>query len=129
MPTTHTYDVATPTGRVRLLLSDVASPWVFSDEEIGALLDLEGQSVKRAAAQAIDTNADNQALASKVLKTKDLSTDGAAVADALRKRAASLRAQATDEDADGEDGGYMTFVPMNGRDDRPELTARPYGWL
>lgn len=93
------YDPSTPAGQVRLLLNDVddTDP-VFVDDEIDAFLALEGGSVKRAAAQAIDTNADNEALASKVLRTQDLQTDGAKVAAALHARAESLRAQADSED-------------------------------
>lgn len=109
-----TYDFVptTDVGRVRLLTNDTSAPWVFSDEEVQAFLDLEGGNVKRAAAQAIDTNADNEALASKVLRTQDLSTDGAKVADALRKRAQALRDQAlVDEEADA---GYFDIIDVIG---------------
>lgn len=107
-----TYDLDTDAGKVRLLLSDVDEPTaVFTDAEIDAFLELESGSVKRAAAQAIDANATNEALASKVLRTQDLTTDGARVADAMRKHAASLRAQADrqdtlDEAADDEAGFF-----------------------
>jgi hypothetical protein len=108
----NSYAPATDAGKVRLLLNDVSQPWIFTDDEITAFLDLEDGNVKRAAAQAIDTNADNEALASKVLRTQDLSTDGAKVADALRKRAESLRAQAlVDED---QDGGYFDVIDVIG---------------
>jgi hypothetical protein len=84
-----TYDVTTPRGQVRLLLNDVdAATAVFHDAEIDAFLALEGASVKLAAAQAIDTNATNEALASKVIKDHQQQTDGAKVADAMRKHAA-----------------------------------------
>jgi hypothetical protein len=83
-----TYDVTTPRGQVRLLLNDVdAATAVFQDAEIDAFLALEGASVKLAAAQAIDTNATNEALASKVIKDHQQQTDGAKVADAMRKHA------------------------------------------
>lgn len=101
------YDPNTDNGMVRLLLNDVEPPYVFSDDEIGAFLTLEGGAVKLAAAQAIDTNADNEALASKVLRTQDLSTDGAKLADALHKRAAALRQQHLD---DLEDGGAFIIT-------------------
>jgi hypothetical protein len=87
-----------------------------------AFLDLEGGNVKLAAAQAIDTNADNEALASKVLRTQDLSTDGAKVADALRKRAAALREQVL-----AEDDGYFDIVDL-GPSCGPELTGRWRYW-
>jgi len=92
-------DYTTDAGRVRLLINDVdETNKVFTDAEITAFLALEGGVVKLAAAQALDTIADNEALASKVIKTQDLSTDGAKVAESLRKRAATLRQQAVDDD-------------------------------
>jgi hypothetical protein len=115
----NTYDVSTPSGQVRLLLNDVASPWVFTDAEVAAFLILEADSVKRAAAQAIDTNADNEALASKVLRTQDLTTDGAKLADILHQRAALLREQAEDED-----GGFFDVVDLSPGCYGPELTDR-----
>ena len=119
-----TYEVTSDTGKVRLLLNDVdADTMVFDDDEIQAFLDLEGGSVKRAAAQAIDTNATNEALASKVLRTQDLSTDGAKIADAMRKHADRLREQADREDDESDDGAYFEIIP--GRTCRPELTGIP----
>lgn len=118
-------DFTTDAGKVRLLLNDVdESAFVFTNPEIDAFLSLEGGNVKLAAAQAIDTNADNEALASKVLRTQDLTTDGAKIADALRKRAAALRAQAEDEAGETDDGFYFAVIdsPTNG----PELTGWPY---
>jgi hypothetical protein len=121
-----TYDVTTERGKVRLLLNDVDEPTaVFDDDEIDAFLALEGDNVKRAAAQAIDTNADDQALASKVLRTQDVTTDGAKLADSLRKRAAALRAQADEEDDESDDGAYFEIVPM-GTGCTPELTGEPH---
>lgn len=122
-------DFTTDAGRVRLLLNDVdETAFVFTDDEIDAFLALEGDNVKRAAAQAIDTNADNEALASKVLKDHQLSTDGAKVADALRKRAAELRRQADQGDADSDDGAYFDISATFGTAD-PELTGSPNWWL
>lgn len=124
---TNDPEVASQIRLVRLLLNDVAAAdsgeRVFSDVDIVDFLTLEGWNTKRAAAQAIDTNADNEALASKVLRTQDLSTDGAKVADALRKRAAALRDQADREDDESDDGAYFEIVP--GRTPRPELTGIP----
>lgn len=107
-----TYNPATDRGRVRLLLTDIDAPTaVFTDAEIDAFLALEGDNVKRAAAQAIDTNADNEALASKVLKDHQLGTDGAKVADALHKRAAALRAQADRDDATSDTESFFEIIP------------------
>lgn len=120
---TFTYDPSDDPGKVRLLLNDVdSSTAVFSDEEIAAFLALEALSVKRAAAQAIDTNATNEALASKVLRTQDVQTDGAKLADAMRKHAQALRDQA-DLEVDGD--GFFETVDF-GCTGYPELTNRPY---
>lgn len=117
------YDVTTDVGQVRLLLNDVGSAdyeeFVFTDAEIEAFLAIEGGSVKRAAAQAIDTNADSEVLAAKVLRTQDLATDGAKVAEALRKRAAELRRQ-----ADAEEDGFFSIVESTPAR-HPELTEWP----
>lgn len=114
------YDLTTDVGKVRLLLNDVNTPWVFTDVEIQAFLDLEGGSVKRAAAQAIDTNATNLVLAMRVLRSQDLSTDGAKVADAMRAHADRLRQQAAEADEEG-DGFYFDVVDLVDSS-TPELT-------
>lgn len=121
MSETPAYDVTSDVGKVRLLLNDIAAPFVFTDTEVQAFLDLEGGSVKAAAAQAIDTNATNLVLASRVLRTQDLSTDGAKVADAMRKHADRLRAQA---EAQGEDDGFY-FDVIDLDPSVPELTEWP----
>lgn len=118
--------------RVRLLINDPDSN-VFTAVEIDDFLALTGNVVKRAAALAIDTIADNEALVSKVIRDGDLATDGPKVADSLRKRAAALRAEAAadkaDEDVDSGESSYFGIVNL-GSDARcrPELTTRPCGW-
>ncbi len=112
---TFTYDHANAPdiSAVRLLLNDVdETTSVFQDEEIEVFLGLEGGVVKLAAAQAIDTNADNELLASKVLRTQDLQTDGAKVADSLRARAQKLRDQ---HEASLEDEGFFEIIEADGR--------------
>lgn len=125
MAALFTYDPTAPVGVVRLLLNDVDSEtMVFTDAEITAFLSLEGDSIKRAAAQAIDTNATNEALASKVLRTQDLQTDGAKLADAMRRHAANLRTQADVEDEDS--GFYFGVVDvLDDGDCHPERTGYP----
>ncbi|WGX98729.1 hypothetical protein [Nocardioides sp. L-11A] len=123
-------DFTTPLGQVRLLLNDVdEDAFVFTDNEINAFLALERGRVKRAAAQAIDSQATNEALALKVLKDHQVQTDGAKLADAMRRHADSLRKQAReDEDAD-DDGFFFDVVDIVGGNGRPpELTEHPQGW-
>ena len=113
MPTT--YDLDTPVGQVRLLVSDTTlDDPVFDDDELTAFLALEGGSVRLAAAQALDTIASNEVMVSKVIRTQDLQTDGAKVAAELRARAAELRRQAGDgaDDPTGDTAfGIVEFDP------------------
>lgn len=94
MPFDYNIDYATDRGRVRLLINDTDIEPVFSNAEIDVFLALEGQSVKLAAAQALDTVADDEALTSKMIRSQDLATNGPSVAAGLRERAKALRTQA-----------------------------------
>lgn len=95
-----TYDPTTDAGRVRLLCYDTdASNEIFSDAEIDAFIELEPDSVKRAAALAVETIARQEVMVLKVAKFMDIWTDGARVADTLMRTAAQLRSQADDDDA------------------------------
>lgn len=97
-----TYDLTDDTGKVRLLIMDNnAASYLFEDGELSAFLLMEGDNVRRGAALALETMASNEAYVSKRIEILDLKTDGPAVAAALMKRAAALRAQAAgDEQAD-----------------------------
>ncbi|MFI7608809.1 hypothetical protein ACIBTV_27365 [Micromonospora sp. NPDC049366] len=95
-----TLDTAEPVGRVRLLITDTDEAFpLFTDAQLGALLAMEGDNVKRGAAAALETIAVSETLIGKKITTQDLSTDGPAVAKALQDRARALR-----EQADGEAG-------------------------
>lgn len=98
----------TPEQRqVRLLISDTdRANRFFSTSEIDDFLALNAQSVRRAAAQALDTMAANEAMVSKKITTQDLSTDGPAVAAALRAQAAELRRQADQGEGDTDETGF-----------------------
>lgn len=112
---------------VRLLIADTsAANRIFSLRQIAQFLRLNSDNVRRAAAQALDTIAANEALVSKKLKTQDLSTDGPAVAEALRKQAAELRRQAdAGEDGTDDSTGFeiAEFTPYPCW---PERTEWPY---
>ena len=93
------YDVSTDPGLVRLIIGDTdLENAIYVDEEIQAFLNLKQGNVKLAAAQALETMASNQAMTLKVIKTLDLSTDGAQVARALRMHAEALRQEALQDD-------------------------------
>ncbi len=105
-------DYSTPTGQVRLLIADLRDPPILSDDMIRGFLDMQ-LSVKRAAADALDAIASSEALLSKVMRTQDRQTNGAAVADALRKHAASLRAQAAAEDESAAEDSHFGIVEFS----------------
>lgn len=113
-----TYDPSTSAGRVRLLATDTDSNnAIFSDDEIAAFLALEDDSVKRAAAAALDQIASSEALIQKRIKLLDLQTDGPAVAKALREHATALRQQADDEETAGAfDYAEMVVNQFSARD-------------
>lgn len=93
--------------RVRLLIADTdPANRFFSTLQITDFLDMNGDSVRRAAAQALDVWAANEAMVSKKIRTQDLQTDGPAVADTLRKSATELRRQADDGEGDADTTGF-----------------------
>lgn len=112
-------DYTSPSGQVRLLINDtqVGTP-VFSNDEIDAFLALEGDSVKLAAAQALDVIADDELLTSKVIRSQDVATDGASVADSLRARARALRDSVRETAAGGTALAPRGSFP-DAPDDRP----------
>lgn len=135
-------DYTTPIGQVRLLIADVndvEADRLFTDTQITGFLAIAGVpadetapaswSVRRAAASALDAIATSEVLISKVIRTQDLSTDGAKVAAELRAQAKAQRDQAKAEEEDGDDGSYMGIVEFSPYPaGRPELTERPFGW-
>lgn len=94
-------------GDVRLLIADTdPGNRIFSTQQIARFLAMNGDSVKRAAAQALDAIAGNEAMVSKKIRTQDLQTDGPAVAAALRAQATELRRQADQGEGDAESSGF-----------------------
>lgn len=128
-------DLSSRVGRVRKYIPDLvqledpknpeAEPsYYFSDLEIegyiteyaGDVADPARWLVRRAAADAIDALANNEALVLKKIKTEDLETDGAAVANSLRAGAKRLRDEANDEEAaDQQDFIIVPFVHRHPR--------------
>lgn len=93
--------MATNIDSVRLLIADLdPGNQLFTDVQLALFLTIEGDNVKRAAASALDAMATSEAMVSKVIKDRSLSTDGAKLADAIRKHAAQLREQADVDDDD-----------------------------
>lgn len=91
-----TYDlpIASDLHRVRLLLPDTRTPGhVLEDEEIDALLEMEGEEPKLAAARGLELIASDRAMVQGYTKILDITVDGVKVAAELRARAAQLRAE------------------------------------
>ena len=109
-------DYNAPVGQVRLLIADVdtGENQIFTDEQLEGYLSITHQSVKRAAADALDAIASSEALTSKVIQTQDRSSNGAAVADALRKHANALRARAKEEEDEENDEPFFTAFNLTG---------------
>ena len=107
-----TYDVSTDSGRVRLLISDTdtltPANQLFQDEEIAAFLALENGNVRLAAAQALETMASTQVMVLKVITRGDISTNGAAVSQALLARADKLRKQ--NDEGSGDVSGMVDWA-------------------
>jgi len=94
---------------VRLLIADTnPSNRLFRVDQVQDFLDLEGSSVKLAAATALETIARSEVLISKVITTQDLATDGAKVGAELRASAAELRRQV--ETGEGTDDSGFDIV-------------------
>jgi hypothetical protein len=108
---------------VRLLCADVnddPTKVLLTDPQLQSFLDLEGGSIRLAAAQGLDTIASSEVLVSKVITANGLTTNGAAVSKELRARAESLREQ---ENLYGDDGGYFEIIPPACADSWPYV-----GW-
>ena len=102
---TFTFDLSTDRGKVRLIIDDTDETYeFFSDAKIDAFItmagDLDGDVVRNAAADALDTWATNQALVLKKVTLLDVEVDGPAVSKAMREHAALLRKQAATMSSD-----------------------------
>lgn len=115
-------DYTTALGQVRLLIADVGTAPILDDPQISGYLAMHGitqadtkdaatWAVKRAAADALSAIATSEALIGKVIRTQDLTTDGAKVATELRAQATALREQAkADEEAAGAEDDEGVFL-------------------
>lgn len=109
---TSDYELDLEVGLVTFLVApDAAAAIVMtyrhallSDQNLADLSDLY-TNVRRASAAALDTMASSEAIVQKKIRLLDLTTDGPAVAKALRDHAALLREQA-DVEEQALDGGF-----------------------
>ena len=121
--------MATDIQKMRVLIPDneqiFDGDYLFSDNDLNAYLEVANNSVLRAASYAVLAIATSEAMISKVIKTQDLSTNGAAVADALRLTAKQLADRADKED-DLAGEFYLNIVDYGVEQNRPELTEWNY---
>lgn len=101
-----TYTPGTDRGNVRLIIADTdSSNYIFTDNEIDQFLSITAidgdNDVRLGAAMALETIASSEAMVQKKISMHDLSTDGPAVAESLRKSAKRLRDEVENEDAFG----------------------------
>jgi hypothetical protein len=132
-------DYESDVGKIRALIPDVERVdqddtgevnYLFEDEHLLAILAVQRQvegapmaRLRRAAADAVDALATSEAYISKVIKTEDLQTDGAKVANAMTTRAANLRRDADRE----EDEVFATAFEVVPFQPRP-LETLPLSW-
>lgn len=123
--------MATDIEKMRVLIPDnemvYDGNYLFDEADLNAYIDVANGNVLRAAGYAIMAIATSEALISKVIKTQDLSTNGAAVAEALRKNAERLFDRADKED-DAKDAFYFDIVDYGYPWSRPELTEFSKEW-
>lgn len=102
------------------VFGDAGDETMFSDTEINAFITAAGGNLLRAAGLANLAIATSEALISKKIRTQDLQTDGAAVADALIKKAKALFDLADQQDSVANNEyfdiinfreGWMEFPP------------------
>lgn len=104
----YTYNPGTSIGQIRMLCLDKGSEspfgdWVYTDAEISAYYEIEGD-IRLAAASALEDLANNQAILTKVKKVGDIElTSGVDIAKQFMSRADRLRASV-------ENGSYFGAV-------------------
>src|SRR5690625_67867 len=100
--------------------------YLFTDQEIETYLEIAEGNVLRAGAYAIIAVANSEAMISKVIRTQDLQTNGAAVAREMGNAARTLLAEAEAADEAWGDGLVIQdFGSYYGT--HAELTEFPWG--
>lgn len=124
--------MATDIEKMRILIPDSEAIFdgqtLFTDTELSNYVEIGGGSVLRGAAYAMIAIANSEAMISKVIKTQDLATNGAQVAEAFRKNAQMLLDRADKED-DAAGEFYIDIID-NVNSYPPELTEwdNPLVW-
>jgi hypothetical protein len=94
--------MATDVEKMRILIPDSETVFdgttLFTDDELTNYVEVANGSVLRGAGYAMLAISNSEAMISKVIKTQDLMTNGAQVAEAMRKNAQVLFDRADKED-------------------------------
>ena len=108
-------------NQVRLWAADLGSEdaQLLTDQQYQSLIDANGGSLRRAAADALDIMALSEVLVSKKIRTQTLSTDGPAVSAELRALADRHRAA-----ADLVEAEFFEIVPTLAAGCAPEHADR-----
>lgn len=112
-----TTDLTTDIGAVRLLICDLdpEHPIFPDDQMIQVFLDQEDESVKQAAALALETIAGNRAMVMQVIQLLDLKLDGQKTAQGMLDTAKRFR-ETADDGWVGIDIAQMVDTPFNYRE-------------
>ena len=115
---------ATDKDDVRLIIRDTDTVTVanqfFTDEEINAFLALNNGDVRYAAGDALDTWASNEAMVTKAVTLLDITTNGPAVAKAMRDHANKLRELADTAALEGDAGFDVAEMALGIPHDREQ---------
>lgn len=115
-----TVNLATTIGRARVLIPDrVPESAVWSDEELGAFLALEGDDAFLVAAAALEAMAANVAYTYGDTRVEDLQTNGSKTSAALMARAQALRERSALAEAEAGaawDWAEMVTDPFTARE-------------
>ena len=102
-----TTDPTTVIGKVRILIADASSPFVFTDADINGILTLMDQDILSTSGMLLRSKAADKALIAKFVKAGEFSEDTRDVSKRLIELAAKYEemAQQVPAEADAEYGG------------------------
>lgn len=109
------------------IFGDGRDEYMLEDSQIQAFFEVARGNILRAAGYACIAIGNSEAIISKVIKTQDLSTSGADVANSLRENGKVYLARADKEDQDA-DWAFFQIIDFPVGDRPPELTERPWSW-
>lgn len=104
------------------MIYDNNTAYIFTDTQIGHFYTVAGGNLLAAAGYAMIAMGNSEAIISKVIRTQDLQTNGAAMANALRESGRLLIEQSQ------ADEFYLDYIAGDGCLNAPELAPRWIWW-